>query len=84
MMKGSGEQGIDRVMNEHDLDAIVSPAGAPAWKTDLTNGDSFQVGSTSAAAQAGYPNITIPMGFIDDLPVRNLLFRKSLERTGIN
>jgi amidase len=69
MMKGSGEQGIDRVMNEHDLDAIVSPAGAPAWKTDLTNGDSFQVGSTSAAAQAGYPNITVPMGFIDDLPV---------------
>jgi len=69
MLKGSGEQGIDRVMNEHDLDAIVTPAGAPAWKTDLTNGDSFQVGSTSAAAQAGYPNITVPMGFIDDLPV---------------
>lgn len=56
-------------MNEHDLDAIVTPAGAPAWKTDLTNGDSFQVGSSSAAAQAGYPNITVPMGFIDDLPV---------------
>jgi len=69
MLKGSREDGIDRVMNEHDLDAIVTPAGAPAWKTDLTNGDSFQVGSSSAAAQAGYPNITVPMGFIDDLPV---------------
>ncbi len=69
MLKGSREDGIDRVMNAHDLDAIVSPAGAPAWKTDLTNGDSFQVGSSSAAAQAGYPNITVPMGFIDDLPV---------------
>lgn len=69
MFKGSRAEGIDRVMNEHDLDAIVTPAGAPAWKTDLTNGDSFQVGSSSAAAQAGYPNITVPMGFIDDLPV---------------
>ena len=69
MLKGSGADGIDRVMNAHDLDAIVAPAGAPAWKTDLTNGDSFQVGSSSAAAQAGYPNITVPMGFIDDLPV---------------
>jgi len=69
MLKGSRADGIDRVMNEHDLDAIVTPAGAPAWKTDLTNGDSFQVGSSSAAAQAGYPNITVPMGFIDDLPV---------------
>ena len=69
MFKGSRADGIDKVMNEHDLDAIVTPAGAPAWKTDLTNGDSFQVGSSSAAAQAGYPNITVPMGFIDDLPV---------------
>ena len=77
MLKGSGEQGIDRVMNEHDLDAIVTPAGAPAWKTDLTNGDSFQVGSTSAAAQAGYPNITVPMGFIDDLPVEISFFGRA-------
>jgi amidase len=69
MFKGSGEEGIDRVMNANDLDAIVTPAGAPAWKTDLTNGDSFQIGTSSAAAQAGYPNITVPMGFIDGLPV---------------
>jgi amidase len=69
MFKGSREEGIDRVMNAHRLDAIVTPAGAPAWKTDLTNGDSFQIGSSSSAAQAGYPNITVPMGFIDGLPV---------------
>ncbi|HEY3388093.1 MAG TPA: amidase, partial [Prolixibacteraceae bacterium] len=69
MLKGSRADGIDRVMNANDLDAIVTPAGSPAWKTDLTNGDSFQVGSSSAAAQAGYPNITVPMGFIDNLPV---------------
>ena len=37
--------------------------------TDLINGDSFHLGSSSPAAQAGYPNITVPMGFIDGLPV---------------
>ena len=69
MLKGSREDGIDRVMNEHNLDAIIAPTGGPAWKTDHTNGDSFHVGSSSPAARAGYPNITVPMGFIENLPV---------------
>ncbi|MDH5367673.1 MAG: amidase [Cyclobacteriaceae bacterium] len=69
MLKGSREEGIDKVMNENNLDAIIAPTGGPAWKTDAINGDSFQVGSSSPAARAGYPNITVPMGFIDELPV---------------
>jgi amidase len=69
LLRGAREEGIDRVMDEHNLDALVSPTGSPAWKTDLINGDSFQLGSSSPAAQAGYPNITVPMGFIEGLPV---------------
>ena len=69
LMKGSREEGLDRIMNEHNLDAIMAPTGCPAWKTDLINGDSDQLGSSSPAAQAGYPNITVPMGFIGELPV---------------
>lgn len=69
MLKGSREEGIDKVMNAHQLDAIIAPTGSPAWKTDLVNGDHYQLGSSSPAAQAGYPNITVPMGFIDELPV---------------
>lgn len=69
LLQGSREEGIDRVMNEHDLDAIIAPTGGPAWKTDLINGDSFHLGSSSPAARAGYPNITVPMGYIDGLPV---------------
>ncbi len=69
MLKGMREDGIDRVMDEHDLDAIIAPTGGPAWKTDLVNGDAFHVGSSSPAARAGYPNITVPMGMIDGLPV---------------
>ncbi|ASO07379.1 amidase [Arenibacter algicola] len=69
MLKGSREEGIDKIMNLHHLDAIIAPTGSPAWKTDLINGDSFQLGSSSPAARAGYPNITVPMGFVDELPV---------------
>ena len=69
MLKGAREEGIDRVMDEHQLDAIIAPTGSPAWKTDWTNGDSFHVGSSSPAARAGYPNITVPMGDMDGLPV---------------
>jgi amidase len=77
MLKGSREEGIDRVMNKYNLNAIIAPTGAPAWKTDLVNGDSFQLGSSSAAAQAGYPDITVPMGYIDDLPVGISFFGKA-------
>ena len=69
MLKGSREEGIDKVMKAHQLDAIIAPTGSPAWKTDIINGDYYQLGSSSPAAQAGYPNITVPMGFIDELPV---------------
>ena len=69
MIKGSREEGIDKVMNLHNLDAIIAPTGSPAWKTDLINGDSFQLGSSSPAARAGYPNITVPMGYVNELPV---------------
>lgn len=69
MLEHARARGIDRVMDEHQLDAIVAPTGGPAWKTDLTNGDNFSVSSSSPAARAGYPNITVPMGYIDGLPV---------------
>jgi amidase len=77
MHKGAREEGIDLVMATHRLDAIVAPTGSPAWKTDLVNGDSFQLGSSSAAAYAGYPNITLPMGFVEKLPVGISIFGRA-------
>jgi amidase len=77
LLKGSREEGIDSVMNVHKLDAIMAPTGSPAWISDLINGDSFQIGTSSPSAQAGYPDITVPMGFVDELPVGISFFGKA-------
>lgn len=69
MMAQTRTRGIDKVMDENRLDAIVAPTGTPAWKTDLINGDSYSFGTSSPSAQAGYPIISLPMGAIDGLPV---------------
>jgi amidase len=74
MLHLSKEEGIDKIMEEYDLDAIIAPAGGPAWKTDLVNGDHFILGSSSPAAIAGYPNVVVPMGQIDGLPVGLSIF----------
>lgn len=63
------KDGIDAIMDQHKLDALVAPTGGPAWLTDPVDGDSFGGGSSSAAAVAGYPDITVPAGFIFGLPV---------------
>ncbi len=65
----TGPEGIDQVMAKHRLDGLVAPTGGPAWVTDLVNGDHFSGGSSTFAAVAGYPNITVPMGFVHGLPV---------------
>ena len=65
----SRTEGIDRVMDADNLDAILAPTGGPAWVTDLVNGDHFGGSSSAFAAVAGYPNITVPAGFIHGLPV---------------
>lgn len=63
------EEGIDAVMNEHHLDALVMPTTGPAWCIDLINGDHHTGGSSQPAALAGYPAITVPAGYTFDLPI---------------
>ena len=63
------EEGIDAVMDEHKLDALVVPSGGPAHRTDLIYGDRDTGGSSSAAAVSGYPSITVPAGFVAGLPL---------------
>ena len=77
MFKAYRDHGIDRVMDEHRLDAIVAPTGGPAWKTDLINGDNFVLSTSVNAALSGYPNINVPMGFIGEVPVGISFFGKA-------
>ncbi len=63
------EEGIDAVMDEHRLDALIAPSGGPAWVTDPVNGDHYVGGNTTPAAVAGYPSVSVPAGFAFALPV---------------
>ena len=61
--------GIDLVVRRHRLDAIVAPTATPPRPTDLVNGDGGGAGVTTPAAVAGYPHITVPMGYVLGVPV---------------
>lgn len=77
MQKATRENGIDKIMNDYKIDALIAPTGSPAWKTDLVLGDHFGGSSSSPAAIAGYPAITVPMGFISGLPVDITFFGRA-------
>jgi len=63
------DEGIDAAMQKHRLDALAAPTGGAAWLSDPVNGDSFTGSSSTPAAVAGYPSITVPAGMLDGLPI---------------
>lgn len=63
------KQGIDLLLNEHNLDAIVAPTNGPAWNIDTVNGDNYTGASSMPSAVAGYPTITVPMAYHRGLPL---------------
>jgi amidase len=65
----AGPEGIDRVLREHDVVALVAPTTGPAWSTDVVNGDHYLGAATTLPAVAGYPHLTVPMGQVFGLPV---------------
>lgn len=81
--KATQADGIDAFLKQHQLDAIIAPTGGPAWSTDLVNGDHFGGSSSSLAAISGYPNITVPMGYVHHLPVGVSIFSGAFQEPTI-
>ena len=74
----SREKGIDAVMDEHRLDALVAPTTSPAWVVDPINGDRLLGGSSQPSAMAGYPIISLPVGrVLGALPVGISIFGRA-------
>ncbi len=73
------DEGIDRALDAHRLDALVAPTRVPAWVTDLIDGDRTIPGCASPAAVAGYPHVTVPAGRVHGLPVGLSFFARAFE-----
>ena len=68
--QAAGPNGIDRLLKQYGVVALVGPTMPPAWKIDAANGDQISGGGAgSLAAVAGYPHLTVPMGLVKGLPV---------------
>ena len=65
----SRKEGLDAILDQHKLDALVAPTGAPGWVIDPVSGDHYVGGNSTPAAVAGYPSVSVPMGFVFGLPV---------------
>ncbi|WP_338866097.1 amidase [Myxococcus stipitatus] len=65
----SRAQGLDAVMQKHQLDALVAPTQAPPGLIDLVNGDHWLGSSSTPAAVSGYATLTVPAGYVRGLPV---------------
>lgn len=65
----AGAEGIDAALEKHGVQALIAPTTGPAWPIDLVNGDHFTGAGYGAAAVAGYPSLTVPMGDAQGLPL---------------
>ncbi|MBD2842659.1 amidase [Erythrobacter rubeus] len=67
----AGEETLDAILADNDVEFLIAPTRGPAWVSDLIGGDNFDgsIGFGSPAAIAGYPHLTVPMGAVEGLPV---------------
>ena len=67
--KRLSQSALDNAFETYDVDVLIAPTNSPTWFTDHVNGDSFGAGSSSLPAISGYPNVTVPAGFVSGLPI---------------
>jgi amidase len=80
----TSQNAINGIMDKFSLDAIIGPSYGPAWCTDHINGDySTGYGFSGPAAMAGYPHITVPMGFVSGLPIGLSFFGRAFSEASL-
>ena len=67
--RAARDEGLDRALREHRLDALIAPSKPPAWAIDPIDGDKRMGGCATPAAMAGYPHVTVPAGVVHGLPI---------------
>ncbi|MEU6125569.1 amidase family protein [Streptomyces sp. NPDC047123] len=82
-LKDLSQRSLDETMAAHRLDAIAAPTNPPAWTTDCARGDNDVIPSSTPAAVAGYPSLSVPAGSVGDLPVGLLLMAGDRQDTGL-
>ncbi|MFI1336373.1 amidase family protein [Streptomyces sp. NPDC020845] len=82
-LKDLSRRSIDETMAAHRLDAIAAPTNPPAWTTDCARGDNDVIPSSTPAAVSGYPTLSVPAGFVDELPVGVLLMAGDHQDAGL-
>jgi amidase len=68
-LRAAGPEGIDRMMADNTVVALIAPTTSRAWTNDREDEDNMQGSASRLAAVAGYPHLTVPMGFDRDMPV---------------
>ncbi len=68
-LRMAGVEGIDRMLADGKLDALVAPTTGPAWVVDVIDGDHSSGQTSTLPAVAGYPHLSVPMGLVSELPV---------------
>ncbi|MGW6056667.1 amidase family protein [Streptomyces sp. NPDC055189] len=82
-LKDLSRRSIDETMATHHLDAIAAPTNPPAWTTDCARGDNDVIPSSTPAAVAGYPSLSVPAGSVHELPVGLLLMAGDHQDAGL-
>lgn len=82
-LKELSRRSVDETMAEHRLDAIAAPTNPPAWTTDCARGDNDVIPSSTPAAVAGYPSLSVPAGSVNELPVGLLLMAGDEQDTAL-
>lgn len=82
-LKDLSRRSIDETMADHRLDAIAAPTNPPAWTTDCARGDNDVIPSSTPAAVAGYPSLSVPAGSVNELPIGLLLMAGDHQDTAL-